>query len=265
MGRGRPYLRSEGPIAFAHRGGAALFPENTLYAFEGAVRLGVRWIETDVHLSRDGVVVVFHDDVLDRTTEASGPVRARTVAELRALDAAYRFSPDGVSFPERGRGHRIPTFEEALVRFPEVRFNVELKHGGPLVPAFWELLAKHDAFDRVLVAAASDAVGREWRALAGDRCATSPGFAGVLAFWAGARLGMPPRLAHDALQVPHRHGVLTVVERGFVEAAHWRGLAVHVWTIDDPAEMRGLLDLGVDGLMSDRPDVLLDVLATRPR
>ncbi|MCC6217730.1 MAG: glycerophosphodiester phosphodiesterase [Polyangiaceae bacterium] len=269
MRRAHAFLRSDGPIAFAHRGGAALAPENTLAAFDGAVALGVRWIETDVHLSRDGVVVVHHDATLDRTTDGAGPLRARSLDELRRLDAGYRFSvDDGRTFPERGRGHGIPTFAEVLERHPTIRFNVELKQREPaMVEAFWRLVQQHDAQERVLIAAEDERIGAEVRAVTRGRVPTSPGVRGVLGFWAAARAGAARWVPFpwDALQVPHRHGPLTVVDRRFVAAAHERGVHVHVWTIDDISEMHELLDLGVDGVMTDRPDRLLAVLAARAR
>lgn len=267
MRRDHAFFHSDGPIAFAHRGGAGLFPENTLAAFDGAVGLGVRWIETDVHLTRDGVIVVHHDATLERTTDGSGPVRARTLEELGRLDAAYRFTLDGGrSYPERGGGHRIPTFAEVLERHPTVRFNVELKQREPpMVEAFWRLIQEHGALDRVLIAAEDERIGAEVRAVTRGRVPTSPGVRGVLAFWLAARGGAGAWVPFpwDALQVPHRHGAITVVDRRFVEAAHHRGVRVHVWTIDEVAEMHELLDLGVDGLMTDRPDRLLAVLGSR--
>ncbi len=259
----RAFLQGPRPLAFAHRGGSRLWPENTLPAFQGAVDLGFRYIETDVHLSRDGVVVIHHDALLDRTTDARGPLEDRTLAELQRIDAGYRFTPDGRSYPQRGKGITIPTFEEALDRHPDVRFNVEIKQKHPgMARALWEIIERRDLRDRILVAAADDAIGRDFDAVACGRVARSPGIRGVLAFWLAARSGLTRHLplAYDALQVPAKHGPLTVVDRRFVDAAHSQDLHVHVWTVDDAAEMRRLIDLGVDGLMTDRPDVLAKVV-----
>ena len=257
-----PYLCGRRPLAFAHRGGAALFPENTLLAFEGARRLGCRYIETDVHLSRDGVVVVMHDARLERTTNGRGWVREHTFAELRKLDAGYRFSPNGWSFPWRGQGLRIPSFEEVATSLPHVCFNVELKQANPpMVRPFLELIARLDLYDRVLVAAEDDDIAQAFRRLSRGRMATSAARNEVLRFWIAARAGATRllRIPYEALQVPPRFGALTVIDKRFVEAAHESGLHVHAWTIDEPSEMRRLLALGADGLMSDRPDLLVEI------
>ncbi|MCA9617291.1 MAG: glycerophosphodiester phosphodiesterase [Myxococcales bacterium] len=259
----KAYFGDGGRILFAHRGGAKRFPENTMHAFEQAYGLGFRWIETDVHRSADGTIVVHHDPTLDRTTNAQGRLRERTLAELRTLDAGYRFTRDGRTYPFRDRGLTIPTLEETFALAPDLRLNLEMKGDDPELPkALFEFLEHHGLRDRVLVAAANDAMTERFRTYAGDRYATSPGIRGIVRFWAAVRARADRLLdvRFDALQVPPRHGVLTVVEPRFVEAAHRRGLKVHVWTIDDPAEMRRLAALGVDGVMSDRPEALLETL-----
>lgn len=259
------------PLAFAHRGGAALWPENTLIAFEQALALGCRYLETDVHLTRDGHVVVLHDARLERTTDGSGWVAEHTYGELRRLDAGYRFSPRpsasatrAVStYPWRGRGLFIPRFEELLELGGDARFNVELKSRDPrLVQAFWKIIESQRLHDRVLVAAAVDPVVRAFRELSRGRVATSASRREVTAFWATcrARIASFIPIHYDALQVPTRSGRLTIVDRAFIAAAHARGLHVHVWTVDEPEAMRRLLALGVDGIMSDRPDRLCEVL-----
>lgn len=258
----RAFFAGPRPLAFAHRGGSKLWPENTLVAFQGAIDLGFRYIETDVHLSRDGVVVVHHDARLDRTTNATGLVRDRTFAELQRIDAGYHFTTDGRTFPYRGQGVTIPSFEQALELHPDVRFNVELKQKHPdMAAAFLEIIERRKLHDRVLVAAADDAVGRAFDAVSSGRVARSPGTRGVLAFWLFARAGLTRLLplSYDALQVPVQHAGLTVVDRRFIDAAHSQDLQVHVWTVDDEAEMRRLIALGVDGLMTDRPDTLAAV------
>lgn len=260
----RPFLDSPSPIAFAHRGGSTLFPENTLVAFQGAIDLGIRYIETDVHLTRDGEVVVFHDHRLERTTNGSGFVRDHTLSELRELDAGYRFLRRG-EFPSRGRGIQIPTFEEAIALAPDVRFNVELKEQANGLPlSFWKLVEKHGLHDRVLVAAFDDHIVREFRKLSRGTVATSAGQRETTAFWlaAKARATRFLRIDYDALQVPPSQSRLTIVDERFLRAAHARKLCVHVWTIDDEAEMRRLLALGVDGVMSDRPDLLVPIVGS---
>jgi len=255
------------PLAFAHRGGSKLWPENTMLAFQGAVQLGYRYLETDLHTTRDGVLVTIHDETVDRTTNGSGPVHALTLAELKRLDAGYRFSPDaGQTFPFRGQGATIPTLAEVVAAFPDVRLNVDMKQRQPsLVEALVRFIEERQFHQRILVASFYDQTLREFRRRINGRVATSAASWETRLFWLAARLGLTRLLrpAYDALQVPSREGLLTVVDRRFVQAAHRLGLQVHVWTVDEPQEMRRLLHLGVDGLMTDRPDLLLDVLQSQ--
>ena len=258
-----PYFDSARPLLFAHRGGAGLWPENTLVAFEGALALGYRHIETDIHETRDGELVVFHDERVDRTTDGVGRVDAHTLAELKRLDAGYRFSLDGKRFPQRGRGSSIPTLQEALDLDPGLRLNLEIKpHSDAVAEHLFRFLEDRALSPRVLVASADQATGDAFRRLARGRYATSPGAGGIVRFWLAARSRTHRlmRFDFDALQVPVRQNGLEVVTPGFVEAAHAHGIQVHVWTIDDAYEMRRLLALGVDGLMTDRPDVLARVV-----
>jgi len=257
-----PYFGS-GKLRFAHRGGSLRWPENTLLAFEGAYDLGYRWIETDIHRTRDGALVIFHDATLERTTNGRGKIAEHTLAELRQLDAAHHFSRDGRTHPHRAQGIRIPTLEEALDLHPDLRLNVEMKGDDPrLADAFWDFVQAHGVHDRVLAAAATDALTARFRKHAKDRVATSPGVRGILHFWLAVRAGVVTRMRFpfQALQVPRTQGPLTVVDPAFLDAAHALGIQVHVWTINDPLEMRYLDALGVDGIMTDRPEVMLAAL-----
>ncbi|HGG57504.1 MAG TPA: glycerophosphodiester phosphodiesterase [Nannocystis exedens] len=262
----RPYFDMPRPYGFAHRGGAAVAPENTIFAFKRAVEAGFHHLETDVHLTRDGELVTVHDPTVERTTDGVGLVRTFTLAELRRLDAGYRFTVDGSTFPYRGMGIRIPTLAQVLEIDPKVRVNIEIKERDPTaLRAVWGFIQHHRAFDRVLVASEHASVVAAFRELSRGRVATSAGSAEILRFWLATRLRLGPRKrpAFDALQVPARHGPLTVVDAAFLRNAHRHGLDVHVWTIDDETEMRRLLALGVDALMSDYPERLADVLKDR--
>lgn len=253
------------PHSFAHRGGALLWPENTLLAFQGALELGVSHIESDVHLTRDGHIVVFHDDRVERTTNGSGLIREMTLAEVKRLDAGHRFRRDR-KYPYRGQGVEVPTLLEVIEQCPGIKLNLELKQREPsMVQAVWDFVQQHELEDRILIAAAQDCIVQEFRRACGGRMATSAGLQEVLRFWAATRVGLARFVdtPYDALQVPPREGPLTVVDRCFVEAAHDKGLQVHVWTIDEPAEMHRLWDLGVDCVMSDRPDVLMQAFPGR--
>jgi len=258
--RRRPFLDADRPLCFAHRGGAKLWPENTLVAFEGALGMGARYLETDVHATRDGVLVVHHDDCVDKTTNGSGRIRDMRYAELARLDAGYHFTQDGRTYPYRGKKVGIPTLADVFALSSRAHVNVELKPDDESVAQkLWHFIEAHDLHDRILVASSKDRQIKHFRKCSFARVATSASMREALEFWAAVRLRLDRALAvaFDALQVPRTYRGLTVVDKGFVRAAHRRGVQVHVWTIDDPMEMRLLLELGVDGLMSDRPDWLL--------
>ena len=253
----------EPPIAFAHRGGADEAPENTLEAFGAAVALGYRYLETDVHVTRDGVPVAFHDDRLDRATDRAGAIADLAIAEVEAADAGHRFSADGGrTFPFRGRGVRVPRLEALLSSWPECRVNVDPKADG-CVPPLVALLDRLDAWERVCVGSFSDRRLSWIRRLGRGRACTSMGPRAVTVARLTAAAGWMPRQGADCVQVPLRHGRIPIVTRRFVRAAHRARLPVHVWTVDDEPTMQRLLDLGVDGIMTDRPGLLRDVLAGR--
>lgn len=242
-------------LAFAHRGGA-YHPEiegleNTLAAFEHAVALGYDHLETDVHVTNDGVLLAFHDAVLDRVTDQRGAIAELSYAEVRSAKV--------------GGHHQVPTLVELLDAFPDVQFNVDLKAPGAAA-ALASLLDERGDHDRVLVGSFSPATLREFRRLTGGRVRTSAHPLEVVAFLVLPSGRLADRLTRgqvSALQIPHKRGPLTVASRGLVRRAHAAGKQVHVWTIDDPGEMRELLDRGVDGLMTDRTDLLKDVLIER--
>jgi glycerophosphoryl diester phosphodiesterase len=255
----RPYFPSEGIACFAHRGGAACWPENTLAAFRAGLAAGCAWIETDVHMTRDGHVVCFHDDDLQRTTDGHGKIWELSLAELRRLDAGYHFTPDGRSYPLRGRGLRVPTLEEAFELDGAAHINLEIKQAQPaMVDTLWRRIEALGVHDRVLVASADASLVRAFRNLARGAVATSAGRAEVFEFWLAERLGLSSLVSveYDALQVPIRASGLEIVTPRFVRAAHDRGLQVHVWTIDELEQMKSLIELGVDGIITDHPRVL---------
>ena len=244
-----------GVLAFAHRGGA-YHPEiegleNTLAAFKHAVALGYDYLETDVHVTADGVLLAFHDSVLDRVTDQKGAISDLTFEEVRRALVGGR--------------EQVPTLAQLLDEFPEARFNIDLKSDGA-VPALADFVAERDAWDRVLVGSFSRKRLEAFRRLTHGRVPTSAAPREVVLF----RFLPSGRLADlltgrkvTALQIPHRRGRLTVVTPGLVRRAHAAGRHVHVWTIDEPGEMRELLDRGVDGLFTDRTDILRDVLIER--
>lgn len=259
----RPFFGPSRPIPFAHRGGAKRWPENTLFAFRRAAELGYNHIETDIHETADGHFVCFHDATLERTTNGQGRLADHTLTELKRLDAGYHFVENRV-YSFRGAGVRIPTLEEALDLDSSLRFNLEIKPPDPKVARhLWELIEHHGLHDRVLVASEHDEVTEAFRRLSRGRVATSAGRKSALRFWAHVLSGTSraAMFAFDALQIPPRFHGLDVVTPRFVEAAHHHGIQVHVWTIDDPAQMYELMHRGADAIMTDVPDVLMQVLA----
>ncbi|MFH8729359.1 glycerophosphodiester phosphodiesterase [Streptomyces termitum] len=244
-----PYLDHPLPLPFAHRGGTADGLENTAAAFRRAAAAGYRYFETDVHTTADGVLVAFHDATLDRVTDGSGRIRDLPWAAVREARVAGK--------------EPLPLFEDLLREFPRARWNVDLKTESALAPLV-ELIARADAWDRVLVSSFTEARVARAQRLAGPRLATSYGVTGVGALRLRSfGLPVPLRAGAVAAQVPEAQGGVRVVDRRFVRAAHARGLQVHVWTVNDPERMHSLLDLGVDGIMTDHLETLREVLTAR--
>lgn len=257
----------EWPTNFAHRGASLIAPENTLEAFRLAARSGAGGLELDVHMTSDGRIVVIHDDTVDRTTEGTGLVRRMTLHEIRNLDAGYRFTPDGgTAYPYRGKGVRVPELGEVLREFPDHKVNIDIKEEQPGVEeALLETIRGTDAKDRVLVVSEMTSVVERVRELAGNSISTGASRKEIRDFYRLSRLRLEflARPPYDALQVPVEYGGREVVTPRFINAAHDRGVRVDVWTIDEPDEMRRLLDLGVDVIMTNRPEVLEGVLGGR--
>ncbi|WP_083323479.1 glycerophosphodiester phosphodiesterase [Kytococcus sp. HMSC28H12] len=280
-----PYLAGDGPLVLAHRGFAPDGSENSMAAFDAAVALGCTYVETDVHATADGVVVAFHDDTLDRVTDATGRIADLPWEQVRRARITG--------------GHPVPTLEELLTRHPGLRLNVDLKSDGAVEPtvALVERLGVHD---RVLLTSFDDARRQRALDLLSRPVATSAGQARTAAMWAASRLlvlaagigvgtaelargrlaapgrhlataaeewthRLVRRVAHDidAYQVPEHFRGLRVVDHAFLDAAHLAGAQVHVWTVNEEADMRRLLDLGVDGLVTDRADRALAVVSGR--
>ena len=241
------YLDWPAPIPWAHRGGASEVPENTLPAFEHAVRLGYRYVETDVHVTSDGELLAFHDDVLDRVTDRTG-----VIAEL-PWSVVQEARVDGTE--------PIPLLEDLLGTWPDLRVNIDPKHDAAVDPLV-EVLRRTGAVDRVCVGAFSDErLARVRDALPGICTSLGPG--GSLQLGLAATGQQVGELEAPCAQLPPTYGDTPVVTPEVVAEAHRRGMHVHVWTIDEPEEMARLLDLGVDGLMTDRPAVLKEVLRSR--
>lgn len=247
------YLDHPGPVALAHRGFSAAHPENSMAAFEAAVRLGFTYVETDVHGTADGVAVAFHDTTLDRVTDARGAIAELPWSRVRAA---------------RIEGTEpVPRLDELLDAWPALRVNIDVKASSAIGPTV-EVIERLGAHDRVCVASFSDARRRAVVDALSRPVATSAGNRVTATFLALARAGADRGVRRAlrgvaCLQVPERHGRVRIVSERTVEAAHRAGVQVHVWTVNEADDMRRLLDLGVDGLVSDRADVLRGVLRER--
>lgn len=250
------FLIHDAPLAFAHRGGIESAPENSLAAFAAAVEVGFTYLETDVHLSADGVVVAAHDERLDRVSDTQGEIAALSWREI--------------SRARLGGSEPIPTFEELLAAFPEQRFNIDPKSDAVVDPLV-DVLVRFDAVDRVCIGAFSQPRLQRIRDRLGPAVCTSAGPRETARAMALARLGHTRRKVGGSggrpefgcLQIPLRHKGLPVLTSALLRWAHDSHVQVHVWTVDDAAEMQRLLDMGVDGIMTDRPSVLRNVLEER--
>jgi glycerophosphoryl diester phosphodiesterase len=237
-----PAMRSSRPLVIAHRGGSKLGPENTIVAFDRGLSAGADGLELDVHLSRDEVPVVHHDALLDRTTTGTGPVHHRTAAELAGL--------------------RVPTLRDVLARYPHAGLIIELKQGGAaLARAVVTEIRRAAAEKRVCLGSFSLSALRTARTLAPEIATSAARFEVRMALYRSWVSLSPGRVAYRAFQVPETSGKTRVVSPRFVQLAHKAGLAVQVWTVDDPDDMRRLLSWGVDGIITDRPDVAVDVVS----
>jgi glycerophosphoryl diester phosphodiesterase len=248
-------------LIIAHRGGRGLWPENTIYGYREALETGVDVLEIDVWRTSDNIVVVNHDQRVDRTTDGLGEVRSFTLAEVQKLDAGYRWSIDG-TYPYRGKGHIIPTLDDVLTEYPSARFNIDLKENSDaLIRAVSSLIDKHAAHDRVMIASFHQRALRKFRKL-NPSVPTSAGSAEIIRFLLLSKLRLTNLFTpqFEAFQVPMTAGPISVVNKAFIDAAHQRGIEVHPWTVNDPAEMRRLIAQGIDGIITDFPDRLSEIL-----
>jgi glycerophosphoryl diester phosphodiesterase len=279
VSEGTPWLERR-VIAYAHQGGAWESPSSTLHAIGHALEAGASAIELDVHATADGELVVCHDATVDRTTDRSGTIASFTLAELKQMDFSYWWIPGAdvtpgrppAEYPFRGRAPRDPSFgiatlREVLDAFPGVVLNLDIKQTAPVVAPYEEalanLLADYKRSDDVIVASFLDPATDAFRRHAPD-VPTSAGTIATAEAWQAVQAGEPlPVTPAVAYQVPERHGDLVLVDERFVAAAHDAGKAVHVWTVDDTDSMERLVDLGVDGIITDLPTTLGEVLARR--
>ncbi len=253
------------PLVIAHADdtGSGVAPGNTLLFLETVAEIGVDVLEMDVHMTADNQIVLLHDATVDRTTTGSGPVNTFTLAELQALEVGGNWTADeGATYPYRGRGLTIPTLAAVFERFPDYPINIEIKAEDPAIaPVLCRTITDHNMTDWVLVVSSRDDALKAFRKECPD-VASGANRGDVTKFvllnFVGASGIIPP--PYQAFQVPEVSGGIPVVTPSFVRAAHRANVQVHIWTINDPAEMQRFIDMGVDGIMTDDPDALLGLL-----
>lgn len=258
-----PYFASEDFLVIAHRGGKGLAPENTLAAFARSAALGVDVLEMDLRQSSDGALIVLHDRRVDRTTNGHGAADSLSLAQLKQLDAGYRFTPDGDTFPYRGQGVAIPTLDEVFTAFPDARFLIELKEDSDaLVREFCRTVRHFELGDQVIAASFHSRPLARLRQMCPEvatAAASTAGMAFILLHW--LRLDAAYHPASHAFQFPGRLGSIDLIDARFIARARAHKVQVHVWTINDPDAMQHYLALGVNGLITDYPDRLQTILA----
>lgn len=260
-----PYYAADSsrPLVIAHQGGDGLWPGNTMFAFQKAADLGADVLEMDLHVTSDGVLVLMHDETVDRTTDGSGEIESITLNEMKTFDAGYDWSPDeGITFPFRGQGIAVPTLEEVFTAFPDYRMTIEIKKTNTsMAKPFCETIRAYNMQDKVLVASFHDERLKEFRTECPEVATSSArNETTMFVLLTKAFLGGFYSPQFYSLQVPEESGGITVMTEAFVRAAHERNLAVEPWTINDEETMRKFITWGADGIITDRPDLMLNVL-----
>lgn len=251
-----------GALVIAHQGGDGLWPGNTMYAFERAVALGVDMLEMDMHSSADGVLVLMHDHTVERTTNGSGEINSLTLAQIKQLDAGYDWSADnGATYPYRGQGVVVPTVEELFTTFPDMRLNIEIKQVEPSIGApFCDLIRAYNMRDKVLVGSFNAQAMNEFRQ-ACPEIATSAAQDEAIRFFILHKLLLSPTFSptSHSLQLPPQRFGIQILSPRFIQNAQKRNLKIYAWTINDTQQMQQLLASGIDGIVTDYPDRLIEL------
>ncbi|MCZ2126487.1 MAG: glycerophosphodiester phosphodiesterase [Anaerolineales bacterium] len=251
------------PLVIAHQGGDNVWPGETMYAYQHAAELGADVLEMDIHITKDGEIILMHDETVDRTTDGSGEIESMTLAELKTLDAAYNWSLDGgATHPYRGQGLQIVALKEIFQAFPHYRMTIEIKKTrASMAKPFCDLIRQYDMQDKVVVASFMDDKLKEFRAECPEVATSSAkNETTVFVLLSKVYLGGFYSPKFQSLQVPEESSGITIMTPAFVRAAHERNIAVEPWTIDDAQTIRKFADWGVDGIMTDRPDVMIETL-----
>ncbi|WP_064094352.1 glycerophosphodiester phosphodiesterase [Rossellomorea aquimaris] len=268
-----PFLIKENnrPLVIAHQGGKHLAPGNTIPAFQKAVDLGVDVIETDIHITKDGYLVTIHDPTIDASTDGKGSVEDYTLKELQQMDAAFHFQDLKGEYSYRGKGVYIPTLEEVFQRFPHTKVNIEIKDDNPssrmdeISQKLMLLIEEYDMEDKVLVASFDQKIIRTFQKYSKGIVATQGGRQEAKKFVILHKLFLRNlyKPNADAFQIPLQEGRVDLTHKDIINGAHRRGLHVHYWTVNDKSTMKRLLDAGADGIITDRPDLLIEVIEAR--
>ncbi len=259
----KPFFKElDKPLVIAHRGGSA-FPENTLPAFQHAFNIGADMIEFDIQMTKDGQLVVIHDDMVDRTTNGHGPVSSFTLAELKQLDAGYSYTDHKGKFRYRNQGITIPTVNEVFEKFPNSYLNIDIKSNDPvIVKKLWELIRKYNMENQVLIFSFNQKIVNQFNKVTNGRVAVSSGNSEVLKFVALHRFlfGSLYKPKVDVIQIPTKVSIFNLANEMLIQSAHKRNMQVYYWTINNGEEMKRLLQLGADGIITDYPEVLIKIV-----
>lgn len=260
------YRNIERPLVIAHQGGDGIWPGDTMFAFENAVRIGADVLEMDAHITKDGRIVLMHDEKVDRTTDGTGLIEDLTLEELKQLDAAYKWSNDeGKTFPYRGQGIQVPALEELFQEFPERRYVIEIKlTRNPIDRPLCDLIRQYRMQDKVLIASFHDEAMQNFRA-ACPEVATSASRGEVTKFVLLGKVLLSglDRPQYESIQPPYdpeESMNIPIMTPRFIRQAHAKNIAVEPWTVDDPGLMKQYIQWGVDGIITDRPDLMIEVL-----
>lgn len=264
----KSFFKNDRPLVIAHQGGELLAPSNTMAAFTKAANMGVDVLETDLHITKDGFLVAIHDPTVDRTTNGHGKVADMTLAELQQLDAGFHFKDLDGQYSYRGKGVVIPTAEEIFQKFGNMRIEFEIKDDNPpermeeIASKLWSLIEKYHMEDKILVGSFDQDILDTFEKYAKGRVAISAGKQEVKSFVIFHKFFLrnlyQPRV--DAFQLPVEDSGFDLTDKKLIAGAHRRGIQMHYWTIDDPKEMKRLIDAGADGILTNRPDLLLKIL-----
>ena len=263
----KPYYENiRRPLVIAHQGGDGIWPGDTLYAFEKAVEIGADVLEMDAHITRDGAIVLMHDEEVDRTTDGTGLIENLTLDELKQLDAAYQWSNDGSkTFPYRGQDIQVPTLEELFQKFPQMHYVIEIKlTQNPIDQPLCDLIRRYDMHEKVMVASFHDEAMQNFREICPE-IATSASRTEVRNFVLLGKVFLSGFIApkYQSIQPPYdpKESLnIPIMTERFIRESHAKNIRVEPWTVDDPALMKQYIEWGVDGIMTDRPDLMIEVL-----